>query len=130
GTSPISANRSNALTILKKGWMGIGIEASDNLAKPTETLDVGSGNVRIRDLPETNGNLSEDRIIVVQTSASNNQKGILKSIDPSDLKSTGPWFIQSTTNPATENDQDIYQYGKVAINKNTHFLDAALDVEG
>lgn len=112
-------DRNNAITILKKGWTGIGINGMTPTTKPTEMLDVGSGRIRIRDLPDDDGDIEEDRIVVVRTAISNNQKGILRSISSSELlgNTGGPWNIQTTTNPATLNEQDIYQTGSVAIGK-------------
>lgn len=88
---PVVSNqpgRSNALTVLRKGWVGIGIGGYEEDAKPTEALDIGShrmshngrsaNRVRVRDLPTTIGGLS-DRIVVVDGD------GILKSIDLIDL---------------------------------------------
>ncbi len=46
-----------------------------------------------------------------------------------DLK-TEPWFDQATNTEATENFQNIYQIGNVAVQKMTSMPDVALDVAG
>ena len=43
---------------------------------------------------------------------------------------TEPWNIQTTTNPATGNTQDIYQTGSVAVGKNAAQSGVILDVNG
>lgn len=122
--------RNNALTILKDGRVGIGFKGSDNTTKPEEILDIGSGLVRIRELRQTSGDFSQDSIVVVDGD------GILKSVSADSLKSTGPWHLQGN-NPsvaATENNQEIYQMGAVAIGKNkvlsVNNTKTMLDVEG
>lgn len=47
--------RSNALTLLQNGSLGLAITGVDELAKPTERLDIGSGNVKVRDINTTTG---------------------------------------------------------------------------
>lgn len=74
--------RKNAVTILKNGQVGIGINGQDNTAKPTEMLDVGSGNVKVRSLPANAGGAT-DKVVVVDTG------GVLKSVDRSSLSSGG-----------------------------------------
>ncbi|MGE8431104.1 hypothetical protein [Chryseobacterium joostei] len=48
--------------------------------------------------------------------------------------STEPWNIQGTTNPSTDNTQNIYQTGSVAVGKNSVYANGVnpvmLDVEG
>lgn len=63
----------NALTILKDGYVGIGILGTESAAKPTAMLDVGSGDVKIRSLAGANGE-ANDRVVVV------NSEGVLKSV--------------------------------------------------
>lgn len=138
----ISGNlvRHNALTILKNGKIGINIDF-DNQVSPdnqiTEILDIGEGNVRVRDLPATNGDISNpnpDKIVTVDTD------GVLRSIEASGLgvggSDLGPWYDQDNIgNPTTDNTADIYQMGNVAINKNAVYEDGdevkvSLDVQG
>ncbi|MGL2987883.1 hypothetical protein ACSVH5_09825 [Flavobacterium sp. RSSA_27] len=51
GTGPGANDRRNALTILKSGKVGIGLDQS-TLHKPSERLDIGVGKVRIRELAD------------------------------------------------------------------------------
>src|SRR5690606_3844219 len=87
---------------------GIGIIGTEAAAKPTERLDIGSGNVRVRDINTAMG-AATDKIVVADTA------GILKTIAASALLTTEPWYIQGTANPADSNTQNIYQQGKVAV---------------
>lgn len=121
--------RHNALTILKKGWVGIGIDGNTtpNSAKPTQMLDVGSGKIRFRALPQQVGNHADSLVVV-------NDDGILKSIPQSSLKSRSPWFTQADSLSAQANNADVFLLGTVAIGKeevvhNTTTF-AQLDVEG
>lgn len=121
--SGLTKNRKNALTILKNGKMGIGIDGYDDLAKPTEMFDLGKGRLRVRKLPDTQGAII-DRIVVV------NNKGILGSLNPKELKSQGPWFKQESMDPTTDNNEKIYQTGAVAIGRKTGLEHVMLDVQG
>src|SRR5699024_4945176 len=128
GTSPIAANRRNALTILKNGKVGLGNFATNNNVKPQEMLHIGTGDmlkhkVRIEDLPRTEGIIA-DSIVVVDSD------GILKSIKPSTLKSNGPWYKQGSSQTTTDNNENIYQQGAVAIGKNAGIDNVSLDVLG
>lgn len=128
GTSPIAANRKNALTILKNGKVGIGNFATNNTVKPQEIFHIGTGDtilhrLRIEDLPKTTGTVA-DSIVVVDSD------GILKSIKTSSLKSNGPWYSQSNRQPTNDNTEAIYQQGAVAIWKDTGIPSVALDVKG
>src|SRR5699024_642825 len=102
--------------ILKKGWTGIGIIGINNAAKPTEMLDIRENpddnadyedlhKVKIRDLPRTDGDPENDKIVTVDES-----NGILRSVSKADLLSDiggtggeGPWLTQSDGLPTTEN---------------------------
>lgn len=128
GTSPIAANRRNALTILKNGKVGLGNFATNNNVKPQEMLHIGTGDmlkhkVRIEDLPRTEGTIA-DSIVVVDSD------GILKSIKPSTLKSNGPWYKQGSSQTTTDNNENIYQQGAVAIGKDAGIDNVSLDVLG
>lgn len=68
----------NALTVLKNANTGIGITGTEAAAKPTERLDIGSGNVRVRDI-NTNTGLGTDKIVVADGT------GILKTISSNTL---------------------------------------------
>ncbi|MBB6372166.1 hypothetical protein [Chryseobacterium shigense] len=70
-----SSTRNNALTILRNGKVGIGITGTEAAAKPTETLDVGSGGVKIRAVNTAayTSSVSTDKIVVADAN------GILKT---------------------------------------------------
>lgn len=128
GTGPVAADRKNALTILKNGKVGIGNFATNNNVKPKEMLHIGTGEtlnhrVQIEDLPNTLGTVS-DSIVVVDND------GILKSIKASSLKSNGPWYKQGSNQTTTDNNENIYQQGAVAIGKNNGIDNVVLDVFG
>lgn len=89
-------------TITGTGEMGI---ATNN---PSEKLDIGEGNVRIRDIYTNTGNIAADKVMVADID------GVLKTVEPSTL-AVEPWQIQSTTDKASANTQNIYQQGSVAI---------------
>jgi hypothetical protein len=55
--------------------------------------------------------------------------GVLKAVDQSSLN-IEPWQVQTTTDKATTNAQNIYQMGSVAIGKNQVQTGVALDVVG
>lgn len=118
------ADRNNALTILKDGRIGMGIDGNTDAAKPSEMLDIGKGKVRIRALPQTKGSAFSDSIVTV------NSEGVLKSINPKSLKTNGPWFKQNTDKPTNNNGAPIYQTGAISIGKNKVISGAQLDVEG
>src|SRR5690554_2903573 len=111
--------RANALTILKNGNVGIANEA----IAPTERVDVGSGNVRVRDINTVAGTAT-DKIVVADTD------GVLKTVEASTLSADAvePWFVQGTTDQAEDNDDDIYIMGSVAIG--TDETDKTLEVVG
>lgn len=73
GTGPTV--RSNALTVLKNSNVGIGITGTEASAKPTERLDVGSGNVRVRDINTNLSIVSTDKAVVADAT------GILKTVN-------------------------------------------------
>lgn len=128
GTTPIAENRKNALTILKNGKVGVGLFGTENNVKPQEMLHIGTGDllnhkVRIEDLPSTIGTVSDSIVVVDGT-------GILRSIKASSLKSNGPWYKQGSTQTTTDNNEDIFQQGAVAIWKENGIDNVALDVRG
>lgn len=131
-TGPTIPN--NALTILKNGNTGIGITGTEATAKPTERLDIGSGNtffgaglggVRIRAInTAAYTGLATDNIVVASTT------GVLKTIAPSAL-TTEPFQVESTTTKASTNTQNIYQNGNLGLgNFATANPIAKLDVRG
>ena len=65
GTGAGSLERRNALTILKNGKVGIGLNPS-TLHKPSERLDIGVGKVRIRELVTTTG-IASDALVTVSS---------------------------------------------------------------
>ena len=72
GNGTSAATRSNIMTVLKNGNIGIGL----GTAKPNERLEINGGNVKISTL-NTNTGAATDKIVVVDPS------GVLKSINPS-----------------------------------------------
>jgi len=58
-----SSIRNNALTILKNGNTGVGISGTEESSKPTERLDIGSGNVRIRDINKITGTAADKNVV-------------------------------------------------------------------
>src|SRR5690606_16821171 len=79
GTTVFS--RSNAVTVLKNAHTGIGIAGTESDAKPTEMLDIGSGNVRVRDI-NTNTGAGTDNVVVADAT------GVLKTIAQTDFDAT------------------------------------------
>lgn len=74
----------NAMTVLSNSFTGIGIAGSEAAAKPTQMLDIGSGNVRVRDI-NTNIGVSGDRIVTADGS------GVLRTVTAASL-------VPATTN--------------------------------
>lgn len=122
GNGVDDANRSNALTMLKSGKTSLGMSASGDVT-PTEQLDVIVGNVRVRELPNQAGDAT-DKVVVVDSD------GVLKTIDAigGGTSADSPWNKQGTTDAATNNADDAYLLGKVAIGKDEGI--APLDVSG
>ncbi|WP_229707558.1 hypothetical protein, partial [Sphingobacterium alkalisoli] len=77
GSGTDDANRANSLTLLKNGNLGLANEA----IAPTERLDVGSGNVRVRDINTNIGDTGTDKVVVADAD------GVLKTVDVADLAS-------------------------------------------
>ncbi|MFM9403823.1 hypothetical protein ACKLNQ_18150, partial [Myroides odoratimimus] len=65
--------RKNAITVLRDGFTGIGIDGVEESAKPTQMLDIGKGNVRVRDLVTSSGKIT-DKIVVADS------EGVLKTV--------------------------------------------------
>lgn len=87
---------SNALTILKNGNTGIGIAGVEAAAKPTERLDIGSGNLKVRDI-NTNVGLATDNIVVADAT------GIFKTVAASSLAGNNWQAIGNTGTTAGTN---------------------------
>ncbi|MGL5274666.1 hypothetical protein [Myroides sp.] len=83
GETVIGGYRRNGITILRDGFTGIGIDGVEEAAKPTQMLDIGKGNVRVRDLSKTAGQKT-DKLVVADPD------GVLKTIDASSLTPTLP----------------------------------------
>lgn len=73
GTAP--GARGNSMTVLKNGSTGIGIAGTEATAKPTERLDIGTGNVRVRDINTNISIISSDKPVVADAT------GVLKTIN-------------------------------------------------
>lgn len=119
---------SSALTILKNGYTGIGLDGVEALAKPTERLDIGNSNgsnsgystglggVRIRAINTAayTGSIATDKVVVADAN------GVLKTVTVASVASSvEPWQVQGSTTPATTNAQNIYQTGNVSIGSST-----------
>ncbi|MFB9106132.1 hypothetical protein ACFFU1_14610, partial [Algibacter miyuki] len=76
GNGSNEGSRSNALTILKNGNIG-----TDTAIDATEKLDIGSGNVRVRDI-NTNIGAATDNVVVADAN------GVLKTISAVSLETT------------------------------------------
>lgn len=70
-----NTGRNNALTVLRNGKVGIGINGIDAAAKPTETFDVGSGGVKVRAINSASytSSIITDKIVVADAN------GVLKT---------------------------------------------------
>lgn len=76
---------------------------------PTETLDIG-GNARIRSLVDGSNSTNYPNIIVA------NNAGVLGKSSIAGISSAAePWNVTNGTTKASDNTQNIYQTGKVAI---------------
>ena len=116
-----SVNRNNAVTILKNAHTAIGVSGTDNAANPTELLDLGgtatagNGGLKIRNINSAAyaGNAVTDKVVVADAN------GVLKTVNATALVPAyvEPWRTISPDAPATANDQNIYQMGKVSIGK-------------
>src|SRR5690554_6679323 len=108
--------RANALTILKNGNVGIANEA----IAPTERVDVGSGNVRVRDINTVAGTTT-DKIVVADAD------GVLKTITVANIT---PDAVDAN-NGLTKTASDIIQLGgdlnkdtKITLDENELEIDA------
>lgn len=116
GNSIDALNRNNAITVLKNAHTAIGVNGEEATAKPTELLDLGgeatagNGGVKIRNINSAAyTGTSTDKIVVADAA------GVLKTISASDLSTSEPFNIESTTTQATANTQNIYQNGNIGI---------------
>lgn len=123
GNGTNERNESNAVTVLKNGNTGFKKEAAD----PTETIDVGSGNVRIRDINRNEGAITDKLVAVTPT-------GVLKILSGntllSKLATAEPWQIMGGTAKAISNTNAIYQMGSVGIGTSTLVRNVMLNVNG
>ena len=85
--STITGN--NALTLTQSGRLGVGITGVGNAALPTQTLDVGNGSVRVRDINTLTGQTT-DRIVVADTN------GVLNTIPASSFASNNIYTSNGT----------------------------------
>ncbi|WP_025761171.1 hypothetical protein [Dyadobacter tibetensis] len=69
----VGNTQKNAMTILQNSFTGIGITGTEAAAKPTQMLDVGTGNVRVRDINTVAGGVS-DKMVVADAN------GVLKTM--------------------------------------------------
>lgn len=85
GNGANASNRRNAMTVTQSGRLGIGITGTEAAALPTETFDVGSGNVKIRDI-NSNAGITTDKIVVADTD------GVLRTIERSQIMKNIPEY--------------------------------------
>ncbi|RKT00459.1 S-layer family protein [Flavobacterium sp. 123] len=86
GIGTDASNRANALTVIPNGNVGIANEA----VNPTEKLDIGSGNVRVRDI-NTNTGASTDNIVVADAT------GVLKTVPASKFSKIDYSYVEQET---------------------------------
>src|SRR5690554_5924401 len=102
-TSNEDADADPKMILTENGNLGIG----EN--NPAQRLEVGSGNVRIHDINTNTGDVT-DNVVVADAN------GVLKTVTAASIASSAePWQIQNTTTEATDNADNIYQQGKVAV---------------
>src|SRR5690554_438752 len=101
GVATADNARRNAVTVLKNGNTGIGIAGTEAAAKPTERLDIGSGNVRVREINTVAGDAETDKIVVADAD------GVLKTIT---VASITPDAVDAN-NGLTKTASDIIQLG-------------------
>ncbi|TKB98150.1 autotransporter outer membrane beta-barrel domain-containing protein [Pedobacter cryotolerans] len=75
---------------------------------PTQKLDVGIGNVRVRDITATHTLAATDKVVIADNA------GVLRSVDKSVL-AVEPWFVQGGALQSNLNADPIYHTGSVAI---------------
>lgn len=95
-----------AIGVNNRGFVSIGAENA------TERLDVQTGNVKVRDLPNTAGS-STDKIVVVDSN------GVLKSIDSNAISSTGgnsDVKATSSEDTCTAANAGVFHYKERAVN--------------
>ena len=97
------------------------IQLGGALIVPTTITTAGSNTLAIAGLQS---GATTDKLVVADPIT-----GVLKGVDQSSLV-VEPWNVQSTTNKATDNTQNIYQMGSVAIGKNVAQTGVTLDVAG
>src|SRR5690554_940531 len=102
-TSNEDADADPKMILTENGNLGIG----EN--NPAQRLEVGSGNVRIHDINTNTGDVT-DNVVVADAN------GVLKTVTAASIASSAePWKIQNTDTEATDNADNIYQQGKVAV---------------
>src|SRR5690554_5420245 len=121
GNGYLTVPRRNAITVLKSGDTGIGIAGTEAAAKPTERLDIGSGNVRVREINTVAGSAATDKIVVADAD------GVLKTIT---VASITPDAVDAN-NGLTKTASDIIQLGgdlnkdtKITLDENELEIDA------
>lgn len=116
GNGTSTTSRSNALTLLKNGYLGLGFTGPGLAALPTEMLDIGSGNVRIRDL-STSVVSNIDRIVVAD------ENGVLKALPYGSARNDSS-RIRTITNgdTAAQSDYTLLLDGQAATGGPDHII--------
>ncbi|RZK93278.1 MAG: hypothetical protein EOO98_00040 [Pedobacter sp.] len=89
----------NTQNIYQNGNLGIGDFTGNN---PTERLDIGSGNVRIREI-NLNPGIGTDRLLVADAN------GILKTVDPSLSNKINYSFVEQETGRKWIDGKTVYE---------------------
>ncbi|GEM_PF-981899 len=110
------------LSLTGKGFLGIGENAA---SAPTNALHVDNGNDPVRFVGLQTGTNTDEIVTVTNT-------GVLKKVSGTTFNAAyqEPWINQADGSLATDNLQNIYQTGSVAVGKNAVYSDAKFDVKG
>lgn len=93
------------ISVMTSAQVGIGTES------PTESLDIGSGNVRVRDINTTTGETS-DNVVVVDAD------GVLKTINASSMSDTDFYAVGTNTSPSNIAD-NVWTQGSIMFGNST-----------
>jgi len=114
-----STARNNALTLTQSGRLGVGIAGADNNALPTQTLDVGNGNVRVRDInATTNTGTAAHKMVVADAN------GVLKTVKqaPRFFYMPAVIFDTSVASATVTHTRDIYEEYRKQFAVGTYYV--------
>ncbi|MFD2037536.1 hypothetical protein ACFSKL_22270 [Belliella marina] len=119
----IAATASNGLNVGTGSVTSTDVKLGGDLMEATTITTDATNTLAVAGLvEETDPNLVDIAVVDKVT-------GVLRTL-PVDSLAIEPWNVQTTTIKATENTQNIYQMGTVAIMKDEALADVSLDVEG